>query len=557
MVKNIFVLFSLVLVSSAFAAEQKVTPKIEAAALFKNGFIIVRQSIDIPAAGSYRWENVPGMIHGTFFIDTDLNIAVRTAHRKVPAEKSVRLVLQTSEGQKTYTGKLIASAAKTTPETKQETGPAENKPAKSPSLWSLELEDQRVIDFSPNDIVSLNALNVDTEQTVPKSIMTFNVTEKNGKAAGTIKMLYLVKGNATWAPSYRINLRDGKTATVEQTAVIRNEWMQLTDTEISLVSGFPHIGMENTHSLLNPLQKIEMFFRQLAGVDTNSPVGSPISQMISNSVMTNNKDESRFDTVEVAAGEGPDVFYNSIGKQTLDVGETLYTATGAADAEYKRIMLCDISKWLLTNYQNRNNQHYKPAEMPPVFDAVTFDNPLPFPMTTAPVLISEQNRFLGQDKTGWVSPKQQAQVMITKVLSMAVEYEEKVAEIKDPRTRTVQDRLEDRQYQTYAVTDTIELTNKRNEPVTLHLDAVLIHSRDEANLKCSIPPKKQSAMAEWTYRSYLNAGVSDEATLNTCTEFRWEIPLKAGEKKSITVSAERWRWLSTQIRKEKPVMSVK
>jgi hypothetical protein len=51
--------------------------------LFKNGFTVVRQAIDIPAPGVYRWDEVPSAIHGTFFIESDLNIEIRTTQRLV------------------------------------------------------------------------------------------------------------------------------------------------------------------------------------------------------------------------------------------------------------------------------------------------------------------------------------------------------------------------------------------------------------------------------------------------------------------------------------------
>ena len=67
------VVFSLFLLGNiVLADETKVTAKTEAVALFKNGYTVVRQEIDVPGSGIYRWEEVPPVIHGTFFIESDM-----------------------------------------------------------------------------------------------------------------------------------------------------------------------------------------------------------------------------------------------------------------------------------------------------------------------------------------------------------------------------------------------------------------------------------------------------------------------------------------------------
>ncbi|MDR2441064.1 MAG: hypothetical protein LBE12_17020, partial [Planctomycetaceae bacterium] len=52
--------------------EITVTPTTHSIALFKNGVTVVQQEIAVPAPGLYCWNEVPKVIHGTFFIEIDL-----------------------------------------------------------------------------------------------------------------------------------------------------------------------------------------------------------------------------------------------------------------------------------------------------------------------------------------------------------------------------------------------------------------------------------------------------------------------------------------------------
>ena len=68
--------------------EVSVFAKTEAVALFKNGYAVFRQEIDVPESGVYRWDDVPTAIHGTFFIESDMDVEVRTTQRFVSVWRS-------------------------------------------------------------------------------------------------------------------------------------------------------------------------------------------------------------------------------------------------------------------------------------------------------------------------------------------------------------------------------------------------------------------------------------------------------------------------------------
>lgn len=58
-------------VAMASAAEETVVaPTVESVALFKNGLVVVRATFPVKGAGQYRWDKVPRVVHGSFWVES-------------------------------------------------------------------------------------------------------------------------------------------------------------------------------------------------------------------------------------------------------------------------------------------------------------------------------------------------------------------------------------------------------------------------------------------------------------------------------------------------------
>jgi hypothetical protein len=69
--------------SLAFAEETSVRPQVDSVGLFKNGLCVVKCSFMADRAGDYWWAEPPRAVHGTFFVESDGAVAVRSTLRKV------------------------------------------------------------------------------------------------------------------------------------------------------------------------------------------------------------------------------------------------------------------------------------------------------------------------------------------------------------------------------------------------------------------------------------------------------------------------------------------
>ncbi|MDR0869700.1 MAG: hypothetical protein LBN39_02810 [Planctomycetaceae bacterium] len=457
--RTLFLLTVLFTVTAVFAEEQAVKPQTVSVALFKNGYTIVQQEFAAPTAGIYRWDEIPAVIHGTFFVESNQNVEIRTTVQTVQqqidtknpavsladlAEKDVVVFKDEAGGEKRIEGTFVLPQSTWQANSLLpglSTGHQEYYPANPVSMMQEKITvrqtDGRYTFL--NGYTRIETVKPITERTVRKPVMLFDVKGNNGK----VRLFYLTKGT-TWMPSYRVDIQDGKKLQIEQTAQIRNESSPLSETDIALVSGFPQIETRQVLSPLSPQQTLAAFFSQLIQQQNRNLNPSRYNDdFMGNSAMMQQQAvysprataDLGFDTSSLAAGEGPDIYYHHIGKKTLDTGDTLSLSTGKGETEYRRVLECNIAPQILTWCINDNYRHSENGDQrfvpPDVWDVLKFKNPLPFPMTTAPAMITEQSRFLGQSQSRWVNPGQVASVKITKVMNVRVSYEEQKGKLPE------------------------------------------------------------------------------------------------------------------------------
>jgi hypothetical protein len=350
-----------------------------------------------------------------------------------------------------------------------------------------------------------------------KPVLLLTVPKKDGKPA-EIFISYLTHG-VSWAPSYRVDLSNPDTLSIEQNAVIKNELGDIENAEISLISGFPSVQFAHVTSPLSLRTTWTQFFQQLnQRVTPDNPIGRNIvsqQAVMANSVTYNYNDPSGgVDLSAMPSGEGVDLHYQSIGKRTLLEDDSLAVSTASGKAPYKRIV-----EWIVPDtrtadgryideYQRRQDpEKYEDA----AWDAVRFKNPLPFPMTTAPAMIVSKGQFNGQRTSFWVNKGEETTLHITKALSLRTHY----AENEESGNRdTVY--FGSRTYRKVAVKGELVINNHRNEEVSM-----VIRRQFSGDLISADGSPKSVLREEGVY------------SVNKRNELIWNFDLKPGEEKTL------------------------
>ncbi len=341
-----------------------------------------------------------------------------------------------------------------------------------------------------------------------------------------------VTAGASWTPSYRLELA-GEKGRVSMTAELRNELMAWKDVEVSLVSGFPNLTYASVPSLLGGAVSFDAYRRAIEEAESGErrSRNGAMSQAMSNSVMSNLSSDTPLGALlDVAAeaaretGAGADIHYRPVGKVTLGKDETLRLPLGTGEVAARRLVDWDVDD-LHDQYGRRVDRREK-KKTSELWDAVKFANPFKFPLTTAPVVVTEEGRILGQAQVTWTNPGDDALVKITKALSVKGRYEEN--ENGKPSFKPGEDvyrTYRGTQYRKRAVTGTFCVQNFRSTPVT-----VVLKKRISGEIvETSLAPRKTRVLPPVDFN------------LNPLRDLTWEFELKPGEKKEIKL--DYWLWV--------------
>jgi len=345
----------------------------------------------------------------------------------------------------------------------------------------------------------------------PQLVLTLSDTD-NEQTKVTLK--YLTNG-LSWAPSYRLDITDPKTLTLEQHAVVKNELADLDGAAVRLTSGYPNVQYANVRSLIGPKTTFATFFAEL-----NNRYAGFDADVMSNSVVTQQAIGNFRSPVATAlgatpTGEGVDLHYQPIGKRTLADGETLALTVAKGKAEYARIV-----EWTVADardhygrYQDRGGRVRD--EEGEAWDALKFKNPLTFPMSTGPATVVANGAFNGQRTTYWVNPGEETVLRVEKALSVRT----RAVENEKPSGERDLVWIGSQQYRKATVEGEVAVSNNRKEAIQM-----VIRRKFSGDLLKAEGDPKSNLLVEGVH------------TVNKRNELTWALPLKGGEEKTLKYS---------------------
>ncbi len=520
---------------AAAGEEKPLETRIASVGLFKNGLAVVRRTATVPGSGTYLVEDVPQPVHGTYWVESDANVTTRLSQRmvEVPADRISSVNFQedlagrevvihfAEQGIPPATGTVVAvqpargDAAwdRTYQQPRYGYYNGRGNSMQPPARMLVLKTDRGRCYVDSSRIAYLQAVGAGSTVRKRKPVMLFSVSTVNEDPA-TITISYLAKGMA-WAPSYRVDISDPKTLLLQQKAVVRNELVAIENAEIHLISGFPSIQFAHVTSPLSLDTTWTTFFQQLN--QRHSTGHASMSNVISQQAVAFNapRPAAGIDLSAIPTGEGVDLHYQNIGRQTLDEGDSLSLQTASARAGYERIVEWIVpdtrqadGRYIAEHTRNNDPDKYQDA----AWDAVRFRNPLDFPMTTAPAMIVSGGRFNGQRMSYWVNSGEETTLHVTKALSI--------------RTRSIEHELEGAREFVYVGGDQFRKTtvegelwanNHRKETIQL-----VIRRRFSGDLlKANGSP----------HSTLLEEGVW---SVNKRNQLTWTLTLEPGEEAQLT-----------------------
>lgn len=510
----------LVLLATAAAAPAQQSSRMVSAGLFKNGIASIAREYTVPGPGHYTFDALGSPVHGTLWIESEAPVVARSGEELVDAEpdqaaaaglqdalvgKEVEIGLRL-EGSSRFTGKLLSApgGGAQEPRVFNSNGEVFSPSAASSSMMVIESGGRR--NYIARDLVAwVRALEPAGVVKHTKPVVVFDVGE-GAPNPTVIRARYLVQGMA-WAPSYRIDLTDGKTLSVGQSAVIRNDLEDLDQVDLELISGFPNVEFLRAVSPFASnvtwsdfLSRLQQPAANVSAFGGQSNVASNIGQLFTNSVAG----MGDMPQASIALEDGADIYYHPVGKQSLRRGEAQLLTTGTASAEYERIVEWRVNRSVRENVNSGLAQE-------DIWDAVRFKNPLPFPMTTGPAMVEAKGRFLGSKTIFWAAPGDETVAYISKALSVRAGYEE--VEVSRNEVTALNQHL----YET-VVKGTLRIQNPRTEAVTM----LIREDFSGALLRADGDPVS-------------TVGSAGPGQRNPSTKLKWKTTLDAGQERSLVL----------------------
>jgi hypothetical protein len=498
----------------AKAAEAVAKSRIVSVGLFKNGLAVVKREVAVPGPGAYRLDTGVEPVHGTFWIESTGKVEAGVKMRDVeqPMHASPLVNLQEDLGGRKVT--IHFTNAKLPPVTgtllKLAPPPASDAPPEPAHVLNVAREayyilqtDKGRLYIRPGEVATVLAEGGDAKVTQRRPVLVLNV-EKTGKQP-KVFVTYLTHGLA-WAPSYLVDTTDPKKLSVEMAAVVRNEMADFDGADLRLISGFPSVEFANVLSPLAARMTWQQFFQEVE--HRHQPADADVLRQ--QVVLMNSMVPARRNRPKLGAtpqGEGVDLHFQPIGPRSLLKGEALSVTVGKAKADYERVV-----EWTVGTREPARRYGRTAVTQDEMWDTLFFDNPFPFPMTTAPAMVVEHGQFNGQRTSYWANVGEQAKLRVTRSLSVRATNRE--TEEGRPNERVV---VDDKTYTKIYLKGELVMNNHRKEPVKLHID----HS-------------VRGQLAQIDGEPVVTTREATLEDVNRTHNVRWTVTLQPGEERRLT-----------------------
>ncbi|MFH0895865.1 MAG: hypothetical protein V2A54_15635, partial [Bacteroidota bacterium] len=339
---------------------------------------------------------------------------------------------------------------------------------------------------------------------------TITFSKNNGEVA--LKELYMHTG-MQWIPSYNIKILNDKELQREMKAVVENYSEDINETELILCVGNPQFYFGTTP---DPIAT-----NYLSSVAYSTPVSAAFGLTNSNVYQVQAYDavpreqEKRYDfnmheNFNTEGEKTNDIFMYKLGKATLKKNSKTSFSVFSASVPYKDVYEVTIGD--VVNYYYNRYISNDPEERFTVYHSLKITNTTSNPFTTAPIFVLDESlQPLAQDRLKYTPLQADAMVQLSKAGDVYVKNsEEEVTKIEAYKKvgRTI--------YNKVTVKGQITLENLQNKKINLNITKSLV--ADVTSVSDNGKFKKSGK-----YYSY-----------NPYTEIKWEVPMNAGEKKTVT-----------------------
>jgi len=339
--------------------------------------------------------------------------------------------------------------------------------------------------------------------------LRFHVMDRN--EAAPVRLSYLRPGIG-WFPDYSIVLDGAGQADLTMRATLVNDGEDLRGTDVLFAVGVPTFAFGSIESPLSGRQSLMDLFRALGRgtFDSSSIMVNSMANITSQMAMPDTGRGSAFGpvTTEGTLGEsGDDFFFYSRKDITLAKGERASFPLLQTSVKYSDVYTLDVPREAQSDAYNRQAQAPGPDR---VWHSIRLHNPTKLPWTTAPALVFAGGRPVSQETLRYTPALGETTMRLTVANNVVADR----SEVEASRQREAVRRFGDT-WDAVTIDGTIDVRNFKEESVVL---AISREVEGEAIPSAGLRIVRVAAQPR---------------AVNPIERLHWEIPLAAGEKRTI------------------------
>ncbi|MBU1077098.1 MAG: hypothetical protein KKH98_07390 [Spirochaetes bacterium] len=527
-----------VVLSSAVRADSglpMIKTKVKTIAVFKNGFgFFIRNGEGSLKDGWAQTEEVPLSTLGSIWINSpEKNTAIEEViglQEEVEKETealSIDEILKANINKKviiTQGDKTIEGTILSVPENRETDNQLLSR-YRNTTYYLQPIISSLVVIQTKDGITALNRntfthvefpeKNYKTKFLLKEKVKRMKFKVKTSDKRARIDLAYLQKG-ISWMPSYLINIKDPKKATITMKATLINDSEDLNNVSISFVVGYPNFIFADILSPMAMEQSIQDFINALETGRREPRSYNRMANVMRQSASTESDEvfgslDYGYSSIKGLPGESEeDLFLYNKDEVSLKKGERAYYHIFSDTVPYKHIYKWEVADTTRVDQMGyRTSQQDIPKEQ--VWHSIKLDNTTSYPWTTAPAFTISGTRPLAQDMINYTSRGTKADLKLTVASDIKTDrHEDEISRKRDIKMN----------YNTYdlvTVKGKLYIKNNLNKDITMDIRKNLTGEVNEVSHKGKVKKTAQGLKG-----------------VNYASVIAWEIPLKAGQEINVT-----------------------
>ncbi len=323
----------------------------------------------------------------------------------------------------------------------------------------LKLNDGSLKLINVNSISDINLASNAKSSFVSDSIVRLAKVQLEKEISNSKFSTLCMQTGISWVPSYFIQLKDAKTATLDIKASIENTSENFTDVPVSLVVGNPQMYYGKQLDMMSSL------IASNGGGNDNYTQKSIYSNMSGS--YDGNAESASDNTTEVSGEKSNDLYYYNLGNMSLDKDAKVIVMLGSKEIEYKDLYELDIED--KANFWYTHVAGIDPNATYETWHVLKIENTTNTPLSTVPIFVTDENgKPLAQDELKYTPIGAKTKIKLSKAIDVQTCDDEEIVSKDANKVR-----LNKRDYETVKIKGKIKLVNYQAKQINIAISKTI------------------------------------------------------------------------------------